>query len=326
MRTTIIYLLSLILLIAGRARAQEVMPLSLKEATDYALKHNMNVKNARLDIAIQKSKNAEITGMALPQVNVKDDFNMYPNQLQSFVPAEFIGGAPGTYVAVPFTPKFSNTLSGSASQIIFDGTVLVVLQGKKTLMKLAELGAQSSIQDVRYQVHRSYYVLVIAQKQLNVIANSLEVIRKMAREQQAMFKEGIIEKLDIDRTTVQLNNLQSDSLRTANMFVVGQQMLKYTMGMDINTPLILTDTALENYLDEAKSDMLQDVNYNNRIDYNLSLTQLRYNEFDLKRNKYKSLPSLNAFGSASYLYSSNKFGDLVKTNNYIFYSMIGVTL
>jgi outer membrane protein len=326
MKQRIIYLLGFVLLFAGRAQAQEPTPLSLEEATDYALKHNANVKNARLDIAIQKSKNAELTGMALPQVNAKNDFMSYPNVMQSFVPAEFIGGAPGTYVAVPFTPKFSNTLSASASQILFDGTVLVVLQGKKTLMKLAELGAQSTIQDVRYRVQGSYYTLVIARKQFDLVNRSMAILRKGARDQEAMYKEGLIEKLDVDRTTVQVNNLQTDSIKLGNMLVVGEQTLKYVMGMDINNPIVLTDTALDRNLDAAKSTLLEEVDYTNRLEYNLSVTQLRYNEFDLKRNRYQSLPSLNAFGSGSYLYSSNQFGDIVKPKNYIFYSMVGVTL
>lgn len=326
MKQHLIYFLGFMLLFAGRARAQEPMPLSLEAATEYALKHNANVKNARLDVAIQQSKNAELTGLALPQVNAKNDFTGYPNVMQSFVPAEFIGGTPGTYVAVPFMPKFNNTLSGTASQILFDGTVLVVLQGKKTLMKLAELGAQSTIQDVRYRVQSSYYTLVISRKQFDLVSSSIAVIRKMVGEQEAMYKEGLIEKLDVDRTTVQVNNLQSDSIKLGNMLVVGEQLLKYTMGMNINSSIVLTDTAIERNLDAAKSTLLEELNYTNRLEYNLVQTQLRYNEFDLKRNRYKSLPSLNAFGTAAYLYSSNKFSDLVKPSNYIFYSMVGVTL
>ena len=124
----IFYLITFLVGIGTVAKAQDAMPLSLEDATNYALKHNAAVKNARLDVKIQSENNKEITSVALPQINAKDEFNSYPNQIQSFVPAEFVGGPAGTYVAVPFTPKFANTASASVSQILFDGGVLIALK------------------------------------------------------------------------------------------------------------------------------------------------------------------------------------------------------
>lgn len=326
MRRSIIYFICILALWSQRARAQEPMPLSLEEATNYALKHNAAIKNARLDVAIQKAKNAEVTGLALPQVNAKDEFTSYPNQLQSFVPAEIIGGPAGTYVAVPFTPKFSNTASATASQIVFDGTVLVALQAKKTLVKLSELGAQSTAQDVRYTVHRSYYALIVSRKSFEIVSSSLQVIRKMANEQAILRKEGFVEKIDIDRTNVQLTNLETDSISIGNMLTVGEQSLKYAMGMDINTPIVLTDNNLDAQISAAAGDLLAEADYDKRVEYNLLRTQLRLNEYDLKRYRYKGLPSLNAFATGAYTYSANKFTEVASPSNYLFYSVVGATL
>lgn len=326
MRLSNYLFIALLLLLGGNALAQEAMPLSLDAAIDYAVKHNVAAKNARLDVAIQKAKNAEVTGLALPQVSAKDEFNSYPNQLQSFVPAEFVNGPPGTFIAVPFTPKFSNTASASASQLIFDGTVLVALQAKKTLVRLAELSAQSSLQDVRYNVQSAYFSLVVSRKQFDIVGNSLAIFRKMANDQSAMRKEGFIEKIDVDRTTVQLNNLQTDSIRIGNMLETGYQMLKYAMGMDLNTPIILTDTSVDARIDNAAATLTTEVDYNKRVEFNLLQTQLKLNEYDLKRYRYKGLPSLSAFASGAYTYSSNRFTDVATPSNYIFYSIVGATL
>ena len=128
--------------------SQEPVTLSLEDAMKYAVKHNALTKNARLDLKIQKAKNAEVTGIALPQVSAKGEFNDYLNPVQSFVPAEFIGGPAGTFVAVPFTPKFSSTASATASQILFDGSVMVALQARNALLKLYTQSISMSEEEV----------------------------------------------------------------------------------------------------------------------------------------------------------------------------------
>lgn len=308
------------------AVAQDPLPLSLDDAVKYALQHNISIKNAALDIKIQKAKNAEITGIALPQINGKDEFTSYPNQVQSFVPAQFIGGPAGTFVAVPFTPKFGNTVSLQGSQIVFDGTIIVALQAKKTIIKLTELSAKSTAQDVRYNVQRTYYSLVVLEKQLQLLNTNMVTIREILNDQIALNKAGFIEKIEVDRGRVQLNNLISDSLSTANSVATVAQLLKYNMGMNISNPILLTDTALRANLDQAQAALLNDIEYGNRIEYQLLETQIRLNEYDVKRYKYKALPTLAAFGSAAYTYSANTFNEVASASNYVFYSVAGATL
>ena len=62
MRRILYSVLTMLVLLPVVTKAQEEpMPLSLQDAMDYAVKNNVNVKNARLDYLIQKAKNAEIT-------------------------------------------------------------------------------------------------------------------------------------------------------------------------------------------------------------------------------------------------------------------------
>ena len=322
----IFYLITILAGIGTAAKAQEAMPLSLEDATNYALKHNAAVKNAQLDVKIQNENNKEITSVAYPQLNAKDEFTSYPNQVQSFVPAEFVGGPAGTYVAVPFTPKFGNTASASISQILFDGGVLIALKAKKTVMHLAELGAKSTEQDVRYNVQRAYYSIVVSQKQFQLIRQSIATVQETTNDMDKMYKAGFVEKIDVDRNNVQLNNLHSDSLRIANLLTLSEQMLKYSMGMDIKQPILLTDTSVKEDIAAAQTDLLEETDYNKRIEYDMVSTQIRLNEYDLKRYKYSKYPTLSAFGTGAYTYSSNQFKDVGTPSNYLFYSVVGATL
>lgn len=306
--------------------SQEPVTLSLEDAMKYAVKHNASTKNARLDLKIQKAKNAEITGIALPQVSAKGEFNDYLNPIQSFVPAEFIGGPSGTFVAVPFTPKFSTTASASASQILFDGSVMVALQARNALIKLAEQSVSMSEEELRYNIQKSYYSFVIAQKQFKILSNSMSVIRSSVNDANAIYKEGLIEKFDVDRLTVQLNNLVSDSIRIGGMMTVVEQLLKYQLGMDMEQQIVLTDTVVDINMNTV-SDLLSnaDFDYQDRTEFKLMESKLNLNKYDLKRHKFSALPSLAAFGTAAYTYSTNTFADVFK-EQYIFYSLVGLQL
>ena len=162
-------------------------------------------------------------------------------------------------------------------------------------MKLSEQSAKLSEEQVRYNVQKAYYSLVIAQKQYRVLKNTLAYTRSMASEQAALYKEGFSEKIDVDRLSVTVNNLATDSLRTGSLLEISEQMLKFSMGMDIDKEIVLADTGIEQGISDAKSMLLTDLNYNERTEYNLLQSQLTLNKYDLKRHKLSGLPSLSAF-------------------------------
>ncbi len=321
----IFYSLSLLVLLPATMLAQETVTLSLDEAMDYAVKHNVDAKNARLDILVQKAKNAEVTGIALPNVSAKGEFNDYLNVMKSFVPAEFVGGPAGTFIAVPFMPKFSSTATGTATQVIFDGSVLVALQARNALIKLYEQNATLSEEQIRYNVQKAYYSFVIAKRQFGILNSSLATARSLSRDMQGMYDNGFIEKIEIDRTHVQLNNLVTDSIRIGSLIDVSEQLLKYQMGMKGDQVIVLTDTSIESKVTESQAMLLDDANYDNRTEFSLLQTQLKLNQYDLKRHKLSGLPSLAAFGSAAYTYQTNTFKDLLN-EQYIFYSLVGLQL
>ncbi len=319
----------LALLLPLTAAAQDApQPLSLQQAIDYALRNKADLKNARIDVALQQAKNSEVTGQALPQLNGKDEFTYYPRPIVSFLPAQILDrNAPaGLFIPITFSPTYQNTLSASASQILFDGSVLVALQARNSLIELAKLKAQASEEDVRYNVQKAYQALVVARRQYQILSQSLRVFRQSAYELEVSRQLGFVEKIEVDRTAVQVNNLATDSLRSSNAILLSEQLLKFSMGMPIETPIVLTDTALGTVIGNAETLSVDPVDYNTRTDYNLLLLQQRLNEYDLKRYEYSRLPSLSAFGTAAYTYGSNSFREVAKPSNYVFYALTGLQL
>lgn len=311
----------------------EPLMLSLDQAMNLAIKNNIQAKNARLDKLNQKAVNAEVTGLAYPQISAKGEYNQYPDPVKSFVPGDFFRDPstgqllypPGSFVPVQFTPKYSNTASVSASQILFDGSVMVALQARQALLKLFDQKTQLTEQEIRYNIQKGYYALVVAEKQYETLKGTMKYIRTIGYETSAYYENGLTEKIDVDRINVQINNLAADSIKVGNMISVSKQMLKYQLGIDMNIPIELTDTSIENNIDDANSMLLEQINYTDRTDYMLLQTQLKLNQYDIKRYRMAALPSLVAIGSTAYTYQTNTFNDIFK-KQYVFYSLIGLQL
>ncbi len=328
MRRLLNHTLVITLLIPAIANAQNgdaPLAISLNEAMDLAVKNNVQAKNARLDRENQKAINAEVTGIAFPQISAKGEYNDYLNPVQSFVPAEFVGGPSGTFIAVPFTPKHSATASATASQVLFDGSVMVALQARKALLKLYDQQAQLTEEEIRYNVQKAYFAIVVAEKQFQTLKETAGVIRNLGKETKAMYENGLVEKLDADRAQVSINNIVSDSIQVAKLISVTKQMLKYQLGLDMDISIELTDKNVQDEIDGSKNLLLADNSYNNRTEFMLLQSQLNLNQYDLKRHRLSGLPSLGAFGTAAYTYQTNTFDDLLD-KQYIFYSLVGLQL
>ena len=122
----IIYLL----IINVVANGQKVNSFTVQQAVDYGKQHSVQVKNALLDILIQKQTNKDITSIALPQISGRAGITDYLDIPITLVPAAFFGGTPGTYSAQKFGTKWNSNASVSLSQILFDGQVFIALKAR----------------------------------------------------------------------------------------------------------------------------------------------------------------------------------------------------
>lgn len=326
-------LIAILLPNALKAQEGEPLRLSMEEAMALAVKNNVQTKNARLDLEKQKAQNAEVSGLALPNIKGSGQFNDYVNPVKSFLPGTFFTDPktgksiypPGTFVPVQFTPKYGSTATLSGSQILFDGSVMVALQARNALLSLYQHKAELSEQDVKYNIQKAYQAIVVIQRQSDIMNESIAYARKIANDMAAMYDNGFVEKIERDRMTVQVNNMTSDSLKLKNMLDVSMQMLKYQLGLENDQQIKLTDTSIEDQVEDAHLLLLEDVQFSRRADYNMMQTQLHLNKYDLKRYRYAGLPSLVAVGSAAYTYSTNTFKDIFH-NRYVFYSLVGLQL
>ena len=313
-------------------KAQKATPLSLQECMDYAMKHNYSIKNAALDVLIQEAQNNQTVAASYPHINGKADFNYFNVPQRSFIDASTFSTSgspsapPGTIVPISFTVPFAADAGITTSQLLFDGSVFVALKARKTVMEFSRLNGKVTEETIRYNVLKAYNALVIAYRQYEIIKSSLVYARSLEHDIMVTQENGFAEKIDAERTSVQVNNLATDSIRIGSMLNVSEQMLKYQIGMDINTPIVLTDTVVEQRKQDAQALLAEEKNYDRVPEYNLMTTALKLTEFNLRRYKLAALPTLSGFWAYGTNYGSGKFNDLLLFNKYWSNSTLGLQL
>ncbi len=317
-----------LLITATFAKAQEPQKLSLKDCMDYAMQHNYTIKNAQLDILIQAAQNAQTASVALPKVSGKAEFDYFARPQSQFLNARTFGGAtaPDVIVGFAFSVPYAASVGLTASQLIFDGSALVALQARKMAMELARRNERASVVSIKYGIIKSYNILAVAYRQREIVAKSLATAKSMFKELEATGKEGFVEKIDLDRTRVQINNLQNDSASLENNVQLLEYALKYGIGMNITQPIVITDTAVTEHASTAASLLTEADNYDKVPEYAVLNTVKTLQEYNVRRFKLAALPSLAAFGSLGTNYGSDKFADIWKFRHYESNSVIGLQL
>jgi outer membrane protein TolC len=313
-----------LMLVSSFVVAQTRNEFTVKQTVDYGLKNAVQVKNTLLDILVQEQSNREVTSAAYPRINATGAFNDYLNIPTSLLPGEFFGGAPGSFIPVKFGTKYSSSAGVSLNQILFDGQVFVGLQARKTSIDFRKKAAEVTAENIKANIYKVYYQLVVGKTQVELLDANIGRLKKLDHDTREIYKNGFAEKLDIDKLTVQIANLETEKMKVLNNITYGYNGLKVLIGMPFKDSLILTDSLSD---DEIKTGVLaaSEYKYNERKDFQLLELNSKLNEYNIKRYKLSQIPTLNFNANYSKQAQRSKF-DFLKGGDWFTTSYIGLNL
>lgn len=305
------------LLISQLTSAQTVNNFSAQQTVDYGLKNAVQVKNALLDIKIQEQTNREVTASALPQINGSINsthyFNVAVQTLPNFIspatyqvlidqgvkdgngnPIKFPDGGFGN-ISAQFGVPWTASAGIDLNQILFDGQVFVGLKARSAAIDLSKRTAEVTAEQIKANIYKVYWQLVVGKSQLSSIDANIERFEKLLHETKEIYKNGFAEKLDVDKVTVQLNNLKTEKEKVTQQLLAGNAALKFLINMPQKETLVLTDTLDESTL---KSNILDSAyNYEDRKEIQALKSVIQLNTFNVKRYQLSRIPTLSAFAS-----------------------------
>ena len=328
----------------GDSLANKKHEFSIQQAIDYAKKNNAQVKNALLDVKLQQQVNREVTSNAYPHINASVGTTYNPNVATQVIPNlispatyqvlidEGVKGNNGPiempsefgFIAAQFGTKYSTTAGISLSQILFDGQVFVGLQARSTTLNWKEKNVEVTEEIIKTNIHKVYYQLVVSKTQIELLDANIDRIKKLQHDTKVMYDNGFAEKLDADKITVQLTNLQSEKVKVLNTVSNGYYGLKVLMGMPVTEELVLTDTLS---YDQIRDGLLEAsmYSYEDRKEYQFAELGKKLNEYNIKRYKLSQIPTLSLNGNYAKNAQRDKFNFFNKDSWYTI-SSVGVNL
>lgn len=333
----------ILLLLAGMLQAQQRYEFTVKEAVDLAFKNVVELKNAQIDLQIQEQRNREILGSAYPQLSGNVGANHYlklpailfpdatATAVYSILKNEGVQGSGGPITKVPdptmrqvsFQQPWNFQAGATLTQLLFQPDVFVGLQARETALNLSSSQIDIVKERIKDSAYKRYYAILIAQKQLDFMDSSLQRLQRYQREVTAMYDNGFAERLDIDKSQVQINNLTTARNQVAAGLDIAYAGLKFAIGISQKDVVVLKDDLSSANLRDNLLDA--DFKYEDRAEVRTLGYVRRLQELDLKRNRLGYFPTV----AASANYTLNGLGQKFYTSSsttWINSSFIGVNI
>ncbi len=313
---------------------------SLKQAIDYALQNQEQLKIARNETESAKAKIGEIRAIGLPQVSLGADLgNNFIQQKTLIDPSSFgpqiegykltqgdiqkandgtneviltpkLREVSGVKVPLTFVQPWTGTAAISASQLLFDGSYLIGLKAASTFSQLSQKQLKQSEIEITEQVSKAYYGVLVSHARQELLIANLSRLDTLLKQTNQMYKNGFAEKLDVDRLTVSYNNLNIEKQKTDRLIELSEILLKFQMGMNQQEPIALTDKLADVEVDMSKVNT-KDFNYASRIEYSVLETQRDLAALDIKNINAGYYPRLALNARYGYNGVGDSMGDLL---------------
>jgi len=311
--------------------------LNLKSAIDYALKNQLTLKNAQLNEDIAREKIGEIASAGLPQINAAASVSSSdPLRRMFFDPnnraiAAFLPPGPpisAKVVAIPNFFQLANTGDAgiNITQLLFSNSYLIGLKAANAYKDFSVLQTEQARLQVIEDISKMYYLVLINEERLVLLDRNVLRLDSILKQTKALYKNGLVENLDVERVQVAFNNLKT----TQQNAIYGQYLcklgLKLQMGLPLGTDIHLSDKIADYTVEPPVESTAKGGNYNARIEYALLASAKKLQTLDLKLKQSSVLPTLAAFGNLGEFSQSTKFDYFTAQNSWYNYGMFGFSL
>ena len=308
---------------AVAAQEPQTLRLTLAEAQQYAVEHNVTMQNADLDLKKAELSRWQTLASMLPQVRAGFDYqnmcgytmnfgggggmtSMFPDTIM-------IGGVP-VHITIPNSGTESSESSGIKMNPsgTFSLTASVALTGAQIVgtllqditLQMTDISRQQTEQSTRANV-KSIYVSILAMEQTaGLLDSSMANLERLAATSQAAVDVGASEQVDADKLQVQVASMRSSINSTRRSLQALRNTMLLQLGADVDTRLELT-TPVEEILNVENAVQLLGHGFDITRNYNYQL--LEQSEEVARRNVTMAYMDLTPTLSAYYQYSAKSY-------------------
>jgi outer membrane protein TolC len=274
------------------------LPLSLDDAIDRGLKHNLQVLLATQTEQSVRGQILSVYFALLPDMRA----TAYSNALEinlaalGFKPSSLaaFGFAPGTVHEIVKVDTTSAQLS--AHQVLFSLPDYFLYQAAKKAADVVEMNRLNTRGSVVDAVATQYLAALADQAQISNTQALVTADQEVLRQATLAHDAGVGANLDVLRARVQLQSEQQALLRAQNTFAKDKIALNRLIGLPAEQELTLTDAVPYAELAEMPLEQTRALAYQRRKDLLGLEAQLEVAQRAQRAVKYERLPSLSFNG------------------------------
>lgn len=277
---------------------------SLEECIVYALNHQTNIRQSVIDEQITEREIKVRLSDWYPQIGVSGNYQYNFQRPTSIFnnSAQQVG---------------TNNIAGAyfgLNQTIFNREVVIAQQSASDVRLNAKQTTTSTKIDVVSNVSKAFYDLLLSQTQIILLDTDIVLLQRSLKDAYNQYKGGLVDKTDYQRATISLNNARALHKTAEEQYKSRAAILKLNMSYPVDSSLIVAYDSAAMLAQILSVDTLQNVDVNNRIEYQQLTTQKRLEQDNLKFYKWGFLPTVSAFGEYNLNYYSDQFKNLYQNN------------
>jgi len=294
--------------------------MSLQQAIDYAMEHNLEIKKALLNIADADAQIEERRSTGLPKITGNVGYNRYLQTPVQVLPEAFatliqLSAPPGTEAPevsskVSFIPKHNISAGLNLQTMIFDGSFFTALKAAKIYKNYAAEELEAIKQEIRNRVIDAYLPALIIKENATILEKNIKNVTELRYGVNETYKEGFIEQLEVDRLDLTLANLATMKDNFVRQEEIVVNYLKLAIGFSAKKELIVTDDIATLLVEATPKELTGVYNYLDRRNVRVADMGLQLSELNMEYNKNLYWPSLAFNAGYNYTYQGDKlFGD-----------------
>jgi outer membrane protein TolC len=280
---------------------------TLSDCVNYALKNQPLVRQSKLDEDITKQNIRIALSGWLPQVNADANLQHYLKLPVSFFPD--LSNPSGPKQEVTTGVLNTSALQFSANQTIYSTDLFFAGRTAHDLRQQALENTQNSKINVVVNVSKAFYDVVLTNQQVQVLTEDIQRLEQNYKDAYNQYKAGLNDKTDYQRALIALNNAKAEQRSVIEASKAKYVFLKQLMGYSSDKPFTISfdSVAVEK---EIVIDTLQNLKYDNRIEYQILQTNLKLQQASIRYNTWSFLPTVSAFGNYNLIYQNDQFSQL----------------
>jgi outer membrane protein len=273
--------------------ASDTLRLAIADAIRLAMENNEDIGIARAELERAKGRKKEATAAALPHLGF---FGGYTRNILRPV-IFFRDPSSDEVVQIQIGEENDYQMNVSLSQVLFAfGRVGGAIDAAGFYLKSNEANLDATTKDVRFSAQTAYLTALLAEDVRQIAIQSLEASQRQLDETKKKLDQQVVSRFDSILAAVQVKNREPAVLTAENEIRRSRLDLKRIIGVDRNTPIVLTDSLVfepEEYsLEEAVEQAYKTRSDIQALRFQLAMTRKIY---DVRRGG--NLPYLSLEGN-----------------------------